>query len=261
MTSPRPLWCRRPRGCERLTRLSLIFETWCSTLSTTRSRAASGSVAVACAFTQLLLEVDGHLALLARRDARVLHLDEVDLDAGGVGGEAGDLPDLLLRRLLELGGNGAVLASDQDLHHYLSRRTIEPRSIGNALLLLLSGARPSRTQGPRRRAPGGGVRADGGREHPPGAARPQGPGRGRERGAGGGDVVDHEHARAGRAHAGGTGARRAGAAAGRPVCAGPGVRASSPTRRSAEAPGERPGQQLRGIEAPVRRWSGWSAPR
>ena len=159
--------------------------TWCSALSSARSSAASGSAGGGVRLHEVTLEVHGDLAELARVDARGVHLGEVDLDAARVVREASDLRDLVAGEILQPGRHRAVLASNDDVHLHLASVSDgdRARAVGEVYASACQAI------------PGGGVRA---------AvtattmvrARDTQRGRGRgERGTGGGDVVDEQHAR------------------------------------------------------------------
>src|SRR5947207_1151875 len=79
---------------------------------------------------EMALQVQGDRAELRVGDARVLRLREVDLDATGVVGELGDARHLLLRGGLQARRDRTVLASDLDVHRYL---TVEPGCTRQAL--------------------------------------------------------------------------------------------------------------------------------
>src|SRR3954447_4776497 len=72
---------------------------------------------------EVALQVQGDLAQLRVGDTRVLRLREVDFDPTGVVREPRDARHLLLRGRLQPRGDPTVLASDLDVHRYL---TVEP---------------------------------------------------------------------------------------------------------------------------------------
>ena len=211
--------------------------TWCPTLSTARSSAASASGARRVRLHEMALEVDGDLAELRLGEAAVLLLGEVDLDAPGVVGELGDAGHLLPRHRFEAGRHRTVLAPDHDVHR------APPRVRRCA----------SRTRHESTGHDGGGVRAAVSATTSCASATRSARAAGGERRARRRDVVDHA-ARAGgapdaRRSAGRDGGRR------RPSrsAAGPGSRSRSPTTRSAAAAAPPPGPGARRDRSPRRR--------
>src|ERR1700694_3039688 len=95
----------------------------------------------------MAFQVDGDLAQLALGDAGVADLRIVDLDAADVGGQTGQLAQLLLRQPLDLSRDVAVLAPHNDVHPHLRTRALrlDPTASPGALRSIRSVLRgPSR---------------------------------------------------------------------------------------------------------------------
>src|ERR1039458_5018039 len=169
-----PAFAGRWRGCERPTTRPLVFSSWCSSFSTTRSTATSGRGGggrapdhSALGLLELVLQLLDHqidrdqrqaggsvrpngesvsahddLTALAIGDPRVVLLGEVDLGPVEAGTTAAEAAHLLLGRRPDLVGHVLPAMRDYDVHLFASL-VVLPGTTGTCTRSSLSMVRSS----------------------------------------------------------------------------------------------------------------------